>query len=180
MVGLLGGLLLLLLLLLGLSLVLLSRGSFLNGGRCLLLLLLFLLGHKESKHFLCLNHVVFINVKLTEDVINFILGHLDTHLALNVVVLEGLDDEVIRVVAFSGHLLLEHLDHVVIGARSTDLTKKAIKLTLRHEDTNIVKSSSQVILVNDTILVDVHHLEAVLVHVKLLLGETSLILSLSH
>merc|ERR1719422_2705538 len=152
MVGLLGGLLLLLLLLLGLSLVLLS------GGRCFLFLFLFLLGHKESKHFLGLNHVVFINVKLTKDVINFILGHLvspglqgmlehlDIHLALNVVGLEGLDDEVIRVVAFSGHLLLEHLDHVVIGARSADLTKKAIKLTLRHEDTNIVKSSSQVIL----------------------------------
>merc|ERR1712189_74929 len=94
-----------LLLLLGFSLVFLSRGSFFNWGRCFLLLLLFLLGNKESKDLLGLDHVVLINVELTEDVLNFILGHLvspglesvlehlDVHLALNVVGLEGLDDE---------------------------------------------------------------------------------------
>ena len=71
----------------------------------------------------------------------------------------------------SGHLLLEHLDHVVVGAGTSDLSKKLIKLRLCHEDTDIVESSTQVILVDSAILVDVHHLEAVLVHLELLLGE---------
>ncbi len=77
----------------------------------------------------------------------------------------------------SSHLLLEHLDHVVIGAGTADLTQQTIKLALSHEDTNVVEGTSEVIFVNDTILVDVHHLEAVLVHVQLLLRETALILA---
>merc|ERR1719374_328357 len=84
------------------------------------------------------------------------------------------------VVTLSGHLLLEHLDHVVIGAWAVDLTQQTVELALGHEDANIVEGTTEVIFVNDTILVDVHHLEAVLVHVELLLGEASLILSLAH
>merc|ERR1740128_1421833 len=71
---------------------------------------------------------VLINVELTEDVVNLSLGHLvspggesvlehlDVDLALDIVGLEGLDDQVVGVVAVTGHLLLEHLDHVVVGA----------------------------------------------------------------
>merc|ERR1711863_214550 len=117
---LLGGLLLLLLLLLGLTLVLFGRGGF--RFRCLLflLLLLFLLGDEEAEHLLCLDHVILINVELAEHIVDLGLGHLvapgsecvlehlDVHLALDIVGFEGLDDQVVGVVAVSGHLLLEH------------------------------------------------------------------------
>merc|ERR1712227_697203 len=73
---LLGGLLLLLLLFLGITFLLLW--SCFNG--CfflLLLLLLFLLdGNKEANNLLGLDHVVLIDLKLIEDVINLRLGHL--------------------------------------------------------------------------------------------------------
>merc|ERR1711931_525950 len=120
-----------------------DRGaSCLLGGLLLLLflLLLFLLGDKESEDLLGLDHVVLIDVELTEDVVDLGLGHLvspglesvlehlDVHLALNVVGLEGLDDEVIGVVAVSGHLPLEHLDHVVVGAGAADLSEETVEL----------------------------------------------------
>merc|ERR1711936_9476 len=89
--------------------------------------------------------------------------------ALVVVSLEGLDDEVVGVVALAGHLLLEHLDHVVVGAGSRDLAQQAVKLRLAHEDTDVVEGTTQVVLVQLAILVDVHQLEAVLVHLELLL-----------
>merc|ERR1711944_115555 len=73
---LLGSLLLLLLLLLGVISFFLHWG-FLNWRRCLFNLLLFLLdGNEESDNFLGLDHVVLINLELTEDVINLSLGHL--------------------------------------------------------------------------------------------------------
>ena len=77
----------------------------------------------------------------------------------------------------SGHLLLEHLDHVVVGAGTSDLSQELIKLGLSHEDTDVVEGSAEVIFVKGTVLVDVHQLEAVLVHLELLLGEASLILA---
>merc|ERR1712150_7439 len=162
---LLGGLLLLLLLLLGLSLIFFC-GSFLNYWRwCLFLLLLFLDGNKKSNNILSLDHVVFINLKFTEDIINLSIGHLvspglqgvcehlGVNLALVVVSLESLDDEVIGVVSISSHLLLEHLDHVVVGAGTSNLTKETIKFSLAHEDTNIVKGTAEVIFVKLTVLV---------------------------
>merc|ERR1711983_701809 len=63
------------------------------------------------------------------------------------------------------------LDHVLVGAGTTNLTKKGVKLGLGHEDTNVVEGSTEVIFVKGTVLVDVHQLEAVLVHLELLLGE---------
>merc|ERR1740128_9528 len=99
---------------------------------------------------------------------------------LLVVGLESLDDEVIRVISISSHLLLEHLDHIVIGASTSNLTKKSIKLTLAHEDTNVVKSTTKIIFVKLAILVDGHKLEAVLVHLQLVLGEPALILTFAH
>merc|ERR1711931_492329 len=186
------GSLLLLLLLLGV-ISLLFNWSFLNWRRCLFNLLLFLLdSNKESNNFLGLDHVVFINLKLTEDIINLslchlvspghqsVLEHLGVNLSVHVVSLESLDNEVTGVVTVSGHLLLEHLYHVLVGAGTTNLTKKTVELSLRHEDTNVVKSSTEIIFVQGTILVDVHQLEAVLVHLELLLGETSPILALAH
>merc|ERR1711983_305495 len=59
----------------------------------------------------------------------------------------------------------------------------SIKFRFGHEDTNVVKSSTEVILVQGTVLVDVHQLEAVLVHLDLIFGESSsfaFILSLAH
>merc|ERR1719431_806675 len=127
-------------------------GSFLNYWRgCLFLLFLFLDGNEKSNNILGLDHVVFINLKFTEDIINLSLGHLvspghesmgehlGVNLALLVVGLESLDNEVIRVISISSHLLLEHLDHVVVGAGTSNLTKETIKFSLAHEDTNIVK-----------------------------------------
>merc|ERR1719236_212472 len=189
---LLGGLLLLLLLLLSISLVLLWR-SFLNHWwGCGLLLDLLLDGNEKSNDLLALDHVVLINLELSEDVVDLSLGHLvspghqgvlehlGVDLAVHVVSLEGLDNEVIGVVAVSGHLLLEHLDHVVVGAGAAHLAEETVQLGLGHEHTDIVESSTEVILVQGAVLVNVHQLEAVLVHLELLLGETSLILALAH
>merc|ERR1711955_184852 len=191
-VHLLGSLLLLLLLLLGIITFILSSG--LNNNLLLLLFLLLLLlnSDKETNNFLGLDHVVLINVELLEDVVNLSVGHLvspgsesvlehlDIDLATQVVGHESLEDEVIGVVAVSGHLLLEHVDHAHHVAGSTDLSHQLIELTLRHEDTNVVKSSTEVIFVQGTVLVDVHQLEAVLVHLDLLLREATFILSLAH
>merc|ERR1712025_297438 len=119
---LLGGLLLLLLLLLGLSFLRFfsSSGSFLYWRRSLFLLLLFLDCNKHSNDILGLDHVVFINLKLSEDIINLCLSesiapglegvgeHLGVNLAISLVGLESLDDDIIGVIAVPRHLLLEH------------------------------------------------------------------------
>merc|ERR1719429_96738 len=190
--SLLSGLLLLLLLLLGITFILLWS-SFNRSFFLLLLLLLFLLdSNKEANNLLGLDHVVLIDLKLIEDVINLRLGHLvspghesmlehlDIDLATLVIGHESLEDELIGVVAVSGHLLLEHVDHAHDVAGSSNLSHQLIELTLRHEDTNVVKSSTEIIFVQGTVLVDVHQHEAVLVHLDLLLREASFILSLAH
>merc|ERR1712223_865852 len=164
---------------------LLNRGGLLDLG-------LLLDGNEEADHVLGLDHVVLVDLELTEDVVDLGLGHLvspglvgvlehlGVDLALVVVSLEGLHDEVVGVVALAGHLLLEQLDHVVVGAGSRDLAQQAVELGLAHEDTDVVEGAAQVALVQLAILVDVHKLEAVLVHLELLLGESSLILALAH
>merc|ERR1719278_1243484 len=189
---LLGGLLLLLLLLLSISLILLCRSSLLNWWWGWLLLHLLLNSNEESNDLLGLDHVVLIDLELSEDVVDLSLGHLvspghqgvlehlGVDLALLVVGLESLDNEVVGVVAVSGHLLLEHLDHVVVGAGTSNLSKERVQLGLRHEDTDVVEGSAEVIFVQGTVLVDVHQLEAVLIHLELLLGETTFILALAH
>merc|ERR1711881_216639 len=148
---LLGGLLLLLLLL---------GGSF--------LLLLLLLGNKKTNDILGLDHVVLIDLELSEDVVYLssgelvspghksVLEHTGIDLALEFVSLEGLDDEIIGVVAISGHLGLEHLDHVVEGASASDLSEHIVELVLLHELADIVEGSSQIVFVEGSILVDVH------------------------
>merc|ERR1712003_558601 len=110
----------------------LFRGLLNNWSGCFFLLLLFLDGNKEADNILALDHVVLINLKFSEDVINLSLGHLVSpghesvgehlgiDLALLVVSLESLDNEVIRVISISSHLLLEHLDHVVVGAGTSN------------------------------------------------------------
>merc|ERR1712019_88538 len=130
---LLGGLLLLLLLLLSISLILLCRSSLLNWWWGWLLLHLLLNSNEESNDLLGLDHVVLIDLELSEDVVNLSLGHLvspghqgvlehlGVNLAIQVVGLESLDNEVIGVVSVSGHLLLEHLDHVVVGAGTSPM-----------------------------------------------------------
>merc|ERR1712012_850720 len=187
---LLGSLLLLLLFLLGV-LFLLWRSLDNLWWWCWFLLLFLLDGHKEANNLFGLDAVVLINLKLSKDVINFGLGHLvspghegmlehlGVNLAFQVISLESLNNKVVRVISISSHLLLEHLDHVVVSAGTSNLTKKVIKLGFSHQDTNVVESSAKIILVNGSILVDVHQLEAVLVHLKLLLRE-ALILTLAH
>merc|ERR1711910_140995 len=59
--------------------------------------------------------------------------------------------------AYPSHLLLEHSDHVLEGAGTRDLAKESIKLSLAHENTDIVKSTTEIIFVELAILVDVHH-----------------------
>merc|ERR1712184_34905 len=146
--------------------------GFLNRGRLLSLGLL-LDGDEQANDVLGLDDVVLIDLELTEDVVDLSLGHivspglkgmlehLGVNLALVVVGLERLDNEVVRVVALTGHLLLEHLDHVVIGARSRDLSQQTVELRLAHEHTDVVEGSAEVVLVKLAILVDVHKLEAV-------------------
>merc|ERR1712071_250080 len=187
---LLGGLLLLLLLLLGVRVLLLLNRGLLNNSDLLSLGLL-LDGDEQANEVLGLDHVVLIDLELTEDVVDLSLGHLVSpglegvleHLgvdvALVVVGLEGLDDEVIGVVALASHLLLEHLDHVVVGAKSRDLSQQTVELGLGHEHADVVEGAAQVVLVELAILVDVHELEAVLVHLDLLIGEAALILALT-
>merc|ERR1719328_139849 len=184
------------LLLLLLGIITLIIGSSLNWSLFLLLflLLLFLNSNKQANNFLGLYHVVLINVKLLKDVINLslvhlvspghegMLEHLDIDLASLIVGHESLEDEIVRVVVTSSHLLLEHVDHAHDIAWTSNLSHEVIKFRLGHEDTNVVKSSTEVILVQGAILVDVHQLEAVLVHLDLLSGEASIafILSLAH
>merc|ERR1712048_1365248 len=159
---------------------------------CWLLLLLLLDGHEESNDLLRLDHVVLIDLEFSEDIVDLSLGHLvppghqsvlehlGVNLAIQVVGLESLDNEVIGVVSVSGHLLLEHLDHVVVGASTSNLAQERVQLGLGHEDTDVVEGSTEIIFVQGTVLVDVHQLEAVLVHLELLLGETTFILALAH
>merc|ERR550525_89782 len=189
---LLGGLLLLLLLLLGITVLL--RGLLHNLLLLLFHLLLFLLdSNKQAQDLLGLAHVVLVHLELVEDVVNLGLGHLvspgaegvlehlDVNLAVLVVGGESLDDELVGVVAVSGHLALEHVNHALEGAGATNLSHQIVQFGLRHEDTNVVEGSTEVILVQGAVLVDVHQLETVLVHLDLLLGEASLfILSLAH
>merc|ERR1711955_112181 len=136
-VHLLGSLLLLLLLLLGIITFILSSG--LNNNLLLLLFLLLLLlnSDKETNNFLGLDHVVLINVELLEDVVNLSVGHL---------------------VSPGSESVLEHLDidlaTQVVGHES--LKDEVIRIRLGHEDTNVVKSSTEVILVQGSVLVDVH------------------------
>merc|ERR1739836_341223 len=185
---LLGSLLLLLLLILGV-LLLLWWSLLHDWGWGWLLLLLLLDSHEQSNDLLGLDHVVLIDLELPEDVVNLSLGHLVSpghesmleHLGVNLAVLvvglESLDNEVIGVVSVSGHLLLEHLDHVVVGAGTSNLSEQRVELGLSHEDTDVVEGSAEVIFVQGAVLVDVHQLEAVLVHLELLLRETTFILA---
>merc|ERR1712029_1211383 len=186
--------LLLLLLLLGIITLFLRSG--LNNLLLLLFLLLLLLdSDKETNNFLGLDHVVLINVELLEDVVNLSVGHLvspgsesvlehlDIDLATQVVGHESLENELIGIATITSHLLLEHVDHASDIAGASNLSHEVIKFRLGHEDANVVKSSTEVILVQGTVLVDVHQLETVLVHLDLVFGESSsfaFILSLAH
>merc|ERR1719445_1278929 len=74
---LLGGLLLLLLLLLSLTFIFtFSRSSFLYWRGSFFFLFFLLNSNKQANNVLRLDHVVLINLKLVEDIVNFGLGHL--------------------------------------------------------------------------------------------------------
>merc|ERR1719293_409728 len=140
---------------------------------------------------LLLGAAIVVNFELAEDVINLSLGelvakvhecvpeHLSLNLALRLVSLEGTDNEVVGVVGAASHLVLEHLDHGVEGAGTANLAKHVVELTLRHELADVVESGTDVVLGDGAILVNVHQLEALLVHLELLLGEAAIV-ALSH
>merc|ERR1712183_480633 len=130
--NLLGGLLLLLFLLLAIILFLCGWGLN-NGFRFRFFLLFLLLGNKEAEHLLGL---------VISPSLEGVLEHLDVNLAFNIIGLKCLDDEVVGVIALAGHLLLEHLDHVVKGAGTSNLTQQFVKLTLGHQDTDVVESTT--------------------------------------
>merc|ERR1719187_3072388 len=109
-----------------------------------------------------------------------LLEHTGVDLSLDVVCLEGLDDEVIGVIALTSHFCLEHLDHGVVGAGTADLAQHLVQLILSHQLANVVEGTSQVVFVDCAVLVNVHKFEALLVHLKLVFGETAFILSLAH
>ena len=75
----------------------------------------------------------------------------------------------------AGHLLLEHLDHAVKGAGTADFRQHLVELALVHELADVVKGGAQVRLVDGAVLVHVHKLEALLVHVDLVLGEPAIV-----
>ena len=80
----------------------------------------------------------------------------------------------------ASHLLLEHLDHVVEGAATSDLGEHGVELRLVHELADVVEGGAEIALADGAVLVHVHQLEALLVHGDLLLGETTLILAPSE
>merc|ERR1712224_952191 len=88
--------------------------------------------------------------------------------------IRGLDHVILIDVKFSKNIINLSLGHLV---------SKGTQCILEHLGVNlafIVKSATEVIFVKLPILVDVHHLEAVLVHLDLLLRESSFILTLAH
>merc|ERR1719379_1143202 len=191
-VYLLGGLLLLLLL----GTAVLGRG--LGLGRCgssllglLLLLLLAAAGDEESDHSLGLDEAVVVHLELAEDVVNLSLGelvaevhqsvteHLSLDLAIGLVSLEGANNEVVGIVGSAGHLVLEHVDHGVEGACAADLAEHVVELALGHELADVVEGGTDVVLGDGAVLVDVHQLEALLVHLKLL-GREAALIALAH
>merc|ERR1712055_132403 len=141
---LLGGLLLLLLL--GICVFLLFCRGFLHLG-------FFLDSDEQADDVLAGDHVILINLELSEDVVNLSLGHLvspglksmlkhlGVDLAAVVVSLEGLDDQVVGVVAITGHLLLEHGDHGVGGAGAANLSQESVKEEPKVEEAPVVEEA---------------------------------------
>ena len=79
----------------------------------------------------------------------------------------------------TSHLLLEHLDHVVKVACTTNFSQHGVELTLVHQFTNVVEGSAEVRFAEGAVFVDIHKFEAFLVHINLLLGETAIV-TLAH
>merc|ERR1712154_31398 len=64
----------------------------------------------------------------------------------------------------SSHLGGEHLDHVVVVARPAHLGQHGVELVIHDQSADIVEGGSEVILVDDTVFVNVHETEAFLVN----------------
>merc|ERR1712001_611261 len=97
--------------------------------------------------------------------------HFGFNFAVSFVCLECTDNEIVRVVGATSHLGLEHGDHGIKGASTSNFSQHIIQFTFSHEFTNIVKSSTDIVLGDGAIFVNVHLLKALLVHAELLLGE---------
>merc|ERR1711935_668412 len=166
-------------------------GCFFSWWGCFFLLLLTATGNKESNHILGSDKTIIVDLEFAEDIIDLSLvefvtevhesmtEHLRLDFAGDLVSLEGTDDEVIGVVGATSHLLLEHLDHVVKVASTTNFSQHAVELTLVHQFTNVVEGSAEVRFAEGAVFVDIHKFEAFLVHINLLLGETAII-TLAH
>ena len=53
----------------------------------------------------------------------------------------------------SGHLSLEHLDHVVEAARAADLSEHVVELLLGHQLADVVESGAEVVLGDGAVLI---------------------------
>ena len=120
-------------------------------------------------------------------------------LAFLVVAQDPLDDHLIGIVAHAGHLALEAAQHVLKVARPADLREHGVQLGIVHQGTfnswphllnssstsfrdrltDIIEGGSEIRLVDDAILVDVHKLEALLVSGDLFIAEGAEALSLA-
>merc|ERR1712242_88707 len=90
---------------------------------------------------------------------------------------ECTNDEIVGIIGASSHLLLEHVNHGLECACTSNFSQHVVQFTFRHKFTNVVKSTTDIILGDGTVFVDIHEFEALLVHVELLLGEAPSILS---
>ena len=54
----------------------------------------------------------------------------------------------------SGHLVLEHLDHIVVGAGAGDLAQQLVQLGLGHQHADVIEGPAQVVLVDRAVLDD--------------------------
>merc|ERR1719150_776803 len=157
-IHLLGGLLLLLLL--GTTVISVFCGCFcgslFSGCGSLFLLLLTTTGNEESDHILGSNKAIVVDFEFAEDIIDLsfvelitkvhesVAEHLGFDLAIDLVGLEGTDNEVIGIVGATSHLFLEHLDHVVKAASTSNFSQHGVEFGLIHELANIVEGSTKI------------------------------------
>ena len=121
-------------------------------------------------------------------------------LAFLVVAQDPVDDHLIGIVAHAGHLAFEAAQHVLKVARPADLGEHGVQLGIVHQGTfqvttphlinslspkfrdrltDIIEGGSEIGLVDDAILVDVHKFEALLVSGDLFIAEGAEALSLA-
>merc|ERR1719225_1994671 len=131
-------------------------GCFFSWWGSFFLLFLTASGDEETDHILRGDETIIVDLEFTEDIINLglvelvtkvhegVAEHLGFDLALDLVGLEGTDNEVIGIVRATGHLFLEHLDHVVEVASTSNFSKHGVEFRLVHELADVVEGSAEI------------------------------------